>query len=115
MPFDLNNVDASVNANFLFGLIFQMQCGYEPSTEIRGVMRDITDLLVYVIEDAIQRRPDLILLYYPSKYDFYWFVGRTIGLLQRIPKLDDDLRYVFDQLRIAMRGKGTANILKEKS
>jgi hypothetical protein len=24
MPFDLNNVDASVNANFLFGLLFQI-------------------------------------------------------------------------------------------
>jgi hypothetical protein len=45
------------------------------------MMRDIADLLVYVIEDAISRRPDLILMYYPSKYDFYWFVGRTLGLL----------------------------------
>lgn len=31
MPFDVNNVDASVNANFLFGLVLQMQGGYKPN------------------------------------------------------------------------------------
>lgn len=78
------------------------------------MIHDITDLLVYVIEDAIHRRPDLILMYYPSKYDFYWFVGRTIGLLQRMTNLDEDLQYVFDKLGAAMRGKGTESILSEK-
>ena len=43
------------------------------------MIRDITDLLVYVIQDAILRRPDLILLYYPSIYDFYWFVARNVA------------------------------------
>lgn len=85
MPFDLNNVDASVNANFLFGLIFQMRNGYKPEVETRVMIRDVTDLLVYTIQDAIERRPDLILMYYPSKYDFYWFVARIVALLQRIP------------------------------
>jgi hypothetical protein len=27
MPFYLNNVDASVNANFLFGLLYQIKSG----------------------------------------------------------------------------------------
>ncbi len=81
MPFDLNNVDASVNANFLFGLVFQMRSGYEPGSEVRAMMRDIADLLVYTVDDAIVRRPDLILMYYPSKYDFYWFAARIVGLL----------------------------------
>lgn len=54
-------------------------------------------------------------MYYPSKYDFYWFVGRVVGLLQRMPALDEDLQYVFDRLGTAMRVKGTANILSEKS
>jgi hypothetical protein len=85
MPFDLNNVDASVNANFLFGLIFQMRSGYKPEAETRNMIRDVADLLVYAIQDAIERRPDLILMYYPSKYDFYWFVARIVGLLQRMP------------------------------
>lgn len=111
MPFDLNNVDASVNANFLFGLLFQIKGGFEAGSELRQMMRDIADLLAYVIEDAIHRRPDLILMYYPSKYDFYWFVGRTLGLLQRMGQLDGDLQYVFDRLSHSMRGKGTAQLL----
>ena len=44
-------------------------------------MRDVADFLVYTIEDAIYRRPDLILAYYPSKYSLYWFIARLVGLL----------------------------------
>jgi len=49
MPLDMNNVDASVNANFLFGLVYQMQHGYNPETELRAMMRDVADFLVYTI------------------------------------------------------------------
>jgi hypothetical protein len=114
MPFDLNNVDASVNANFLFALIFQMKSGFQPSGELRHVIRDITDLLVYVVNDAVERRPDLILMYYPSKSDFYWFVARIISLLERIERTDPELEYVYSQLSVVMRGEATERILKEK-
>lgn len=116
MPSGSNNVDANVNANFLLGLIFQIKSGYKPSAELREVMRDVTDLLVYTMEDAIYRRPDLILTYYPSKYDFYWFVARVVGLLERMQtKCDDaDLKYVYDQLAAVIRSVGTRQILKEK-
>lgn len=79
-------------------------------------MRDVTDLLVYTMEDAIYRRPDLILVYYPSKYDFYWFVARVVGLLERMPtKCDDaDLKYVYDKLATAIRSEGTDQLMKEK-
>lgn len=78
------------------------------------MMRDIADLLVYVLNDAIDRRPDLILMYYPSKYDFYWFVARILGLLERLRIYDDELIYIQNQLRTVMRGKATERILKEK-
>ena len=78
------------------------------------MMRDITDLLVYVLNDAIDRRPDLILMYYPSKYDFYWFVARILGLLERMPRNDEELQYAYEQLSTVMREKATERILKEK-
>lgn len=81
LPADSNDIDAGVNANFLFGLIYQIKGGYKPSAELREMMRDVADLLVYTMEDAIYRRPDLILEYYPSKYDFYSFFARVVGLL----------------------------------
>lgn len=85
MPFYLNNVDASVNANFLFGLLYQIKSkSIVLNDQLRQMIRDVSDLLVYAIDHGIDTRPDLILMYYPSKYDFYWFVARIIGLLERM-------------------------------
>ena len=114
IPINANNVDASVNANFLFGLLSQVKSrSIILNSEQRQMMRDITDLLVYVIEDAILRRPDLILLYYPSIYDFYWFVARNLGLLERMAiSHDPDLVYVHQKLSSAMRNIATDRIIK---
>lgn len=50
MPFYVNNVDASVNSNFLFGLLYQIKSKTVVlNQELRQMMRDISDLLVYVI------------------------------------------------------------------
>lgn len=77
--------------------------------------RDIADFIVYAVEDAVDRRPDLILMYYPSKYDFYWFVGRLVGVLERMEIYDDeDLKYIKEKLITVMRGKGTGKILGQK-
>jgi hypothetical protein len=76
--------------------------------------RDITDFIVYAVEDAVDRRPDLILMYYPSKYDFYWFVGRLVGVLERMKSNDEDLLYIKEKLSNVMRGKGTDKIVGEK-
>ncbi len=76
--------------------------------------RDIADFIVYAVEDAVDRRPDLILMYYPSKYDFYWFVGRLVGVLERMKSNDQDLLYIKEKLSNVMRGKGTSKILGEK-
>ena len=76
--------------------------------------RDIADFIVYAVEDAVDRRPDLILMYYPSKYDFYWFVGRLVGVLERMQTQDGDLVYVREKLASVMRGKGTQKILGQK-
>jgi hypothetical protein len=76
--------------------------------------RDIADFLVYAIEDAVDRRPDLILMYYPSIYDFYWFVGRLVGVLERMKMNDQDLLYIKEKLSVAMRTKGSNKIVGEK-
>ena len=86
MPFNVNNVDASVCANVLFGLTFQIltaQITIEELPELSDMITDITDFLVYVVEKRIEIRPDITLVYYPSKYDFYWFLARTINLFKR--------------------------------
>lgn len=67
------------------------------------MIRDVTDLLVYTIKDAVERRPDLILMYYPSKYGFYWLVARVVSLLERIDLKDEDLIYAHSELAVAVR------------
>jgi hypothetical protein len=47
------------------------------------LISDTADLLEYVIKYKIDIRPDLALVYYPSKYDFFWFVSRIINLYKR--------------------------------
>lgn len=84
MPFNSNNVDASVCANFLFGLAYQVISGeIQPDAELTQMMVDTADLLVFTITHIMMKRPTLILVYYPSKYDFYWFVARLVGMLKR--------------------------------
>ena len=84
MPFRTNNVDASVSANFLFGLCYQVIQGEVHLTdELTQMMKDTSNLIEYTIRHLITKRPDLVLVYYPSKYDFYWFVARIVQLLKR--------------------------------
>ena len=90
MPIGVNNVDLSVTANTLFGITsLLLQVDLETAAEyfdeeIAQIYSDSTDLLVYAINAGyIQNRPDLALTYYPSEYDFYWFVARTYMLLKK--------------------------------
>jgi hypothetical protein len=53
MPFDTNNVDATVSANFLFGLTFQvMSDNLKPSDlpkDLIQMIHNSVDLIEYVI------------------------------------------------------------------
>lgn len=54
-------------------------------------------------------------MYYPSKYDFYWFLARTIHLLKRhSSELNEPLQYAYDNLVPLMKIEATRQILKNK-
>jgi len=54
-------------------------------------------------------------VYYPSKYDFYWFLSRTVQLLKRYQTtLNEPLTYAFEKLVTLMKTHGTSQILKNK-
>jgi hypothetical protein len=89
MPFNVNNIDLSVNANALFGLnIFLQTYDLEVVNDVfdeetEQIIRDVTDFLCWGIRSQIiLKRPDLSLTYYPSVYDFYWFVARHYNFLK---------------------------------
>jgi hypothetical protein len=51
-----------------------------------------TSLIAHEMSTNLSSRPDLALTYYPSKFEFYWFVSRSYSLLNR--RLSTDRRFV---------------------
>ena len=85
MPVHVNNVDLSVNANSLFGLSHVVITHPDLVTdELLNLYRSVSELVVWAIEnEVVLTRPDVVILYYPSVYDFYWFVARVCILLEK--------------------------------
>ena len=81
--------------------------------DLKQMVHDTVDLIEYVIETLANKRLDLVLVYYPSKYDFYWFVSRTVSLLKRYydKKLLNeeyvDFKIVYERLEKLMKTHGT--------
>ena len=88
MPYNVNNVDFAVSTNALFGLLSEMirEGGARPawlSDTLEGHIVATARLLMWGMESGrIIERPDITLLYYPSLYDFFFFVGRLAALMQ---------------------------------
>ena len=88
-PLNINNVDMTVNANCLYGLnTFLMNFDNNITDslfddELKQLYLNVTNFVIYGIESGIiLKRPDLALTYYPSKFNFYWFVSRNYNYLK---------------------------------
>lgn len=95
-PGNVNNFDATVAANVIFGLTRSLiwygnssnYSNYSKYTndktswfndDIEQIYENTTNLLIWIIEkNWVNNRPDLVFLYYPSKNDFYWFISRVL-------------------------------------
>jgi hypothetical protein len=102
MPFGVNNIDGSVAANVLFGLTSAYLHDY--ASEIKDTRNvnesnspnwfdagtkklygDTSRMLNWIIKNDLMSQPEIsreVLLYYPSVYDFYYFVARANHLLE---------------------------------
>ena len=84
------------------------------------MVHDTVDLIEFVIKTLASKRLDLVLVYYPSKFDSYWFVSRTVSLLKRYSNSKllneeySDFRMVYERLQKLMKEHGTKNVLKDK-
>jgi len=118
MPFNVNNVDLSVNGNVLFGLIRFLLYGSDSNEwfteDLQKILLDTVLMIEWSInENRILNRPDLALLYYPPIYDFYWFLSRTVFILNSYNKTLPfvTLEKIRDKLTQVMRGNGTNQLL----
>lgn len=114
MPLHVNNVDLSVNTNSLFGLSHILLIHPELATpELLKLYSDVTELIVWAIDtELVLKRPDIAILYYPSVFDFYWFVARILSFLE---KSDDSLKFpemrnTKEKLAQILRTKGVSHI-----
>lgn len=87
MPFNINNVDASVCANAIYGITHAVlqfpDAAAAFDSDSQKLYQDTVDLLSWLVRhpDILNKRPDLVLLYYMGTYNFYFFVSRTLNLL----------------------------------
>ena len=85
MPLNVNNVDATVVSNAIYGMTVALLSDKVTFSNffdrIIDVYEDSTDFIVFNLENDFFGRKDLALLYYPSKYNAYWFISRTLFIL----------------------------------
>ena len=88
MPFEINNIDVTVAANGVFGTTSTILNGLVGADilddpEIKQIYLNTSSMIAHMIKTNFSSRHDLALLYYPSAFEFYWFVARIFGQLQR--------------------------------
>lgn len=125
MPYFVNNVDATVVANTLYGLaslfLSHPHIQYEKYTELLELMLYNAKLLEYVLRKELLFTPHgfLVPFFYPPLTNFYWFVGRVMHLLNSHDlenigniRLRTCLEEIREILTTSMRSHGTQQILR---
>ena len=114
MPFNLNNVDLTVTANVLYGItsaiLSQLQLPTKAwfDEDLQAIYLNSSNLITWQINHNFSSRPDLALTYYPSVYNFFWFVSRTVNLLNSAANFTFPvMAAVKNSLTSALRGAGT--------
>ncbi|XP_078678548.1 uncharacterized protein LOC144914514 [Branchiostoma floridae x Branchiostoma belcheri] len=120
MPYNLNNVDVTVAANTLAGITEALLAGLVKSTwfdqDIQRIYLNTTAMISWAVtSEAIFTRPDLVMTYYPSLYNFLWYSSRTLFLLQsnqdRLQLYPDCVREVQQILTTTFRDHVTPRLL----
>lgn len=120
MPFQINNVDATVAANTVYGMTSAILNGLvNPDVlddpVIESLYHNTSALLAFEIKNNITDRPDCALLYYPSEVEFDWFVARSFAILDSkrrqgpLPKIVMETVYLI--LKEAVEGAMTESII----
>ncbi|KAL9653326.1 hypothetical protein ABK040_001962 [Willaertia magna] len=122
MPFNINNIDLTVLSNFLYGIIshtiYISNLEYKNNLTLQKMLISTSKLIEYVILNKLElNRPDLILVYYPSIYDMYWFLSRTNYLLNNYNLLNHlkyfkEVNFILDNLLKNSVTKNLLNLVK---
>ena len=121
MPFHVNNIDLTVEANAVYGITAAVVASLADPAEwfdqdLQIIYENTTSFITHMIQRNFSSRPDLVLAYYPSIYNFYWFVSRTFHLLETYTSAGHSLPYtvltrVMERLSFTLRGNVTHDLL----
>lgn len=121
MPFNLNNVDLAVCANTVSGIVNALLEDIASpekwfDDDLKQLLLNTSSVISHVIDTGlIAQRPDIILLYYPSLYTFYWFVSRTVfsinNAVQAGKTVPQELLDIQDNLQYSLENFATQDIL----
>ncbi len=123
MPFHVNNIDLVVGANVIYGITGCILSQLENprmwfDDDLQVVYENTTELITWLVERNLSSRPDLALTYYPSIFNFYWFLSRTHNLLQTyLVNINLSLPFpvmgrVMSKLSSTLRGAVTNDLLE---
>ncbi|GFO39806.1 hypothetical protein PoB_006631100 [Plakobranchus ocellatus] len=118
----INNVCLGVTANAVLGITRSILSGVieefqlEEDPLMTQIYLNSSTLLAYQLDTNLTGRPDLALLYYPTRVQFEWMVSRTIAELeaarkQRVSGLSPLMQAVYDTLLPSGRGSITNRLL----
>jgi hypothetical protein len=117
MPFNVNNLDCCVQANFLYAASKSVFYKSFPD-HVQGftsLIANTAELLAWGIESGTMvDQPDLLLLYYPSPYCAFFFTSRIVHLLENVHDFKHQPEFLLEvkeRLSKAMRGKATEYLL----
>ncbi|KAG2373066.1 hypothetical protein C9374_012912 [Naegleria lovaniensis] len=119
-PFNVNNIDVSVLCNFLYGVSsHSMHVDPLPLRNDRVMQQmalNASQLIYHTVSQGLElKRPDLAMIYYPSVYNFYWFISRTSFELRnsRMPEeVKGLLSVISNTLYQALVNFASPNLLK---
>ncbi|KAK6175567.1 hypothetical protein SNE40_014002 [Patella caerulea] len=122
MPFNINNVDVTVSSNVIYGITSSILTGLVPvstldDSDIQQIYLNTTNMVAYQLRTDFHQRRDLALTYYPSVFELYWFVARTVFLLNEKSKYSklphQDLETVLATLEPVLETHVTSKILTQ--
>jgi len=75
---------------------------------MKDMVRSSLDLIEWVITSGqLLKRYDILLLYYPSVFDFYWFISRVLVVLKSNQHRLLDMQDIYDKFRNVMENEVT--------
>ncbi|KAK3776415.1 hypothetical protein RRG08_023768 [Elysia crispata] len=122
MPFNINNVDVTVAADVVFGLTSAVLSGLLDKSalddkELAQIYLNTSSLLAYEMANNLTSRPDLALTYYPSVLESYWFVAKTVSVMETAlksgPLPSPIMKEVYTMLKDVCLGAITKDILSK--